>query len=324
MPDSTMRAACRDRYGSPDVLVVRDVPRPTPGPTDVLVAVRATTVAPGDYFLLLGRPYVVRLVYGLTRPNNPIVGIDFAGEVVAVGAEVTRFAPGDRVYGEVDGGAAAELCATPETRLARMPANLGYAEAASLPVAGITALQGLRAAGAAPGRRIAIVGASGAVGTLAVQIARARGAEVTAVCGAASAETARALGADRVVDYATTDYTAEPARYDAVFDLAGDKPLAAIGRALAPDGVLVGATGSGGDWFGPLPRIAGGFLTLGKRRFLPLTAKATVEDLDELRALVEAGTVRPVIDRRFALPEIADAYRAYGAGHARGRTVVTV
>ncbi|MFN7142721.1 MAG: NAD(P)-dependent alcohol dehydrogenase [Myxococcota bacterium] len=321
----SMRAALRDQYGGPEVLSLREVPRPEPREDEVRIAVAATSVTAGDGFLLQGRPYVVRLVYGLARPKHPVVGLDVAGRVDAVGAKVTRFRPGDLVFGEAAGAAADFACAK-EARLAPAPTGIPLVDAATLPIAGCTALQGLRLGGTGPGTKVLIIGAAGGVGSVAVQVARALGAVPTAVCSTANVDRMRALGAADVLDYTTTDLTAGDARYDVVFDLVASHPLAAIRRLLAPEGVYVAGAGNGGDWVGPLPRIAQCVTTswFGKQRFVPLAAKVNAEDLETLRAWVASGAVRPAVDRRYALTDIVEAYRAQGAGHARGRSVVVV
>jgi NADPH:quinone reductase-like Zn-dependent oxidoreductase len=327
-PVTPMNAWVARGYGTPDVLELAQVPRPVMGDDDVLLRVRATSVAAGDGIILLGRPYLVRLAFGLRRPRVGIVGTDVSGVVEAVGARVTRFKVGDEVYGEALGrGATAELVAASADRLALKPASLDFAEAAALPVAGCTALQGLRDAGKVQaGQKVLVVGASGGVGCLAVQIAASMGAVVTAVCSAANADWLRGLGAHHVVDYAKTDFTQADERYDVILDMIGDRTIPECRRALTPGGTYISGAGKGGDWFGPMPRVFGMMLrSIGaSHRLVPLAARATAADLDALRLLVDAGTLRPVIDKRFTFDAVPDAYRAQAAGHARGRIVVAV
>lgn len=325
---TTMRAWIARGYGSPDLLELAQVPRPIVGKGDVLVRVRGTSVAAGDGIILLGRPYLVRLAFGLRRPRVGIVGTDVSGVVEQVGSGVTRFKVGDEVYGEALGrGATAELVAASADRLALKPAGIDFAEAAALPVAGCTALQGLRDAGKVQsGQKVLIVSASGGVGCLAVQIAAAMGAQVTAVCSAANADWIRALGAHHIVDYGKTDFTQADERYDLILDMIGDRTIAECRRALTPRGTYVSVAGKGGDWFGPMPRVFGMMIRAigASHRLVPLAARATAADLEALRVMVDAGTLRPVIDKRFGFDAVPDAYRAQAAGHARGRIVVAV
>ncbi|MFE3459663.1 NAD(P)-dependent alcohol dehydrogenase [Nocardiopsis aegyptia] len=324
-----MKAIAQSRYGEPqDVLDLRDVDRPEPGDHEVLVRVHASSVNPADRFELLGLPYVLRLAFGLTRPKAPIRGKDVAGTVEAVGARVTRWQRGTQVFGELSAGAYAEFVVAGEDELAPAPTGVGPAEAASVPVAGVAALQGLRdAGGVRSGHRVLVNGASGGVGTFAVQIAKALGAHVTGVCSGANLELVTSIGADEVVDYTRHDFTRSGERYDVVFDLVGSHAPTAYRRALRRDGVYVSASGMpGGALLGPLPYLLRVALTSlrGGPRMKPFAAKRSPDDLAVLAGMIESGQVRPVIDRTYALTETATALARQGKGHARGKTVVTV
>ena len=315
-----MKAMVRDSFGGPDVLELREVERPRVAAGEVLVRVHASSVSIGDWFWLTGTPLVMRPVSGILRPRDPILGRDVAGVVEAVGADVTSLAVGDEVYGEISGGAHAEYVAASEDALTRKPANLTFEQAAACPLAGVTALQGLRDSGRiAAGQHVLINGASGAVGTFAVQIAKAFGAEVTAVCSGRNAELVRSIGADDVIDYTTTDFTEGRERYDLIFDLAGSQPIGRCRRVLSPNGVYVASTSR----LTVLLRasltsmVAGGQVAV-------FAAKESKADLDALRDLIEQGAVTPVIDQRYQLGQVPEAYRSQGAGHARGRKVVSI
>ncbi|RKS05129.1 NADPH:quinone reductase-like Zn-dependent oxidoreductase [Nocardiopsis sp. Huas11] len=324
-----MKAITQSRYGEPhDVLELRDVDRPEPADHEVLVRVHASSVNPADRFELLGLPYVLRLLFGLARPKAAIRGKDVAGTVEAVGARVTRWRPGTAVFGELSAGAYAEFVVAGEDVLAAAPAGLGLAEAAAVPLAGVTALQGLRdAGGVRPGHRVLVNGASGGVGTFAVQIAKALGAHVTGVCSGPAVDLVTSIGADEVVDYTREDCTRSAARYDVVFDLVGSHPPAAYRRVLHRGGVYVAATGMpGGSLLGPLPFLLRVVLASlrGGPRMKPFAAKPGPDALAALAELIESGRVRPVIDRTYALADAAAALARQGQGHARGKTVVTV
>ncbi|MHC0430809.1 NAD(P)-dependent alcohol dehydrogenase [Streptomyces sp. O3] len=324
-----MKAIVQRGYGDPrDVLELRDVGRPEPGGREVLVRVHASSVNPADWIPLVGRPYVLRLGFGLTRPRSRVRGKDVAGTVEAVGPEVTRWRPGDAVFGELPAGAYAEYAVAAEDALAPKPASLGFPEAAAVPLAGVTALQGLRdAAGVRPGHRVLVNGASGGVGTFAVQIAKSLGAHVTGVCGASGQDLVRSLGADETVDYAAEDFTRGEASYDAVLDLVGSHPLSAYRRVLRRGGVCVVATGMpGGEFLGPLPYLLLAALSPARsgRRVKSFVAKPNSDDLTALAKLIEADEVRPVIERAYGFAQTATALAGQGEGHARGKTVVTV
>lgn len=320
-----MKAVVHDTYGSPDVLELRELEQPEPTDDEVLVRVRAASVNPADWYGLTGRPYVARALMGLRKPKSNEVGADVAGTVEAVGRNVTRFRPGDEVFGR--SGAFAELVCLGEA-VAPKPANLTFEEAASVPVAAITALQGLRDKGKLqPGQQVLINGASGGVGTFAVQIAKALGAEVTGVCSTRNVDLVRSLGADHVVDYTTEDFTRSDRRYDLLLDVAGSRSWRACKRVLAPQAILVivGAP-KGSRLLGPLGHIARVRVAAlqGSRTAAFFIAKLSSADLEVLRELLEAGKVTPVIDRRYDLSEVADAFRYLGEGHARGKIVITV
>ncbi len=324
-----MKAIVQDRYGPPDVLEYREVDRPAPGDHEVLVRIRAAAVNAADWHLMRGDPYVARLALGVRRPKVRIRGRDFAGTVEAVGRAVTGLRPGDEVYGEADAAFAEYVCA-PATAVDLKPANLTFEQAAAVPLAGNTALMGLRDLGRLrPGQSVLVNGASGGVGTFAVQIAKALGAEVTGVCSTRNAELVRSLGADHVVDYTREDFTRTGRTHDLVFDLVGNHSLAGFRRALAPGGTLVlsgGGLSEGGSLFGPM-----GLLVKGQAlsrfvgyRLLVLTAEPRRENLAALRELLESGQVTPVVDRSFPLAEAAEAIRYLEVEHARAKVVITV
>jgi NADPH:quinone reductase-like Zn-dependent oxidoreductase len=317
-----MTALTADRYGGVEVLDLREIEAPTPGPRDILVRVQAAAANPADLHLLAGQPFFVRFMgNGLFRPKHRVLGSDVAGHVEAVGSDVTRFRPGDAVYAnlsDVGRGAFAELVAAPERVWATKPQAIDFASAAAVPMAGVTALQGLRDhGGLAPGMRVLVNGASGGVGGFAVQIAKAHGAEVTGVASARNLEAVRALGADRVIDYARDDFTAAGDVYDLVFDTVADRTVEAYRRALAPEGAFV-TTG-----FLPalaMPRL--GRARAGGPRMTNMMSTPKAEDLDVLSELIEDGRVTPRIDRSFPLGEAADALRYLSEGRARGKVVI--
>jgi len=327
-----MKAIRQDRYGGPEVLELAEVPDPVPGPGEVLVRVRAASVNAADWHILRGDPYLARLVdrttFGRRGPRHPIPGRDVAGTVEALGPGVTRFSVGDAVVGEVGdrGGAFAELVAVGEGLLVAKPESLSWTEAAALPLAGNTALLLAGEARVHPGSTLLVLGASGGVGTFLVQIAAARGAEVTAVCSTRNVEQARALGAAHVVD--RTRDPLPDIRYDSVVDLAGGRGLGEVRRRTAPAGVLVlsgGGTSEGGSLVGPMGlMIAGGVVGLrGRPRIVIPTARAG-QNIAEIVALAAAGTVRPVIERTYALADVPEAIRHMEQEHTRGKLVVTI
>ena len=316
-----MKALTYQRYGTPDVLSWADAEQPAPGPQDVLLRVRAAALNHADLFILSGTPRIARLAFGMRRPKATILGRDVAGTVEAVGAEVTRFRPGDEVFGEVEQRGFAEYVTAPAAHLVAKPAAVSFADAATLPVAATTALQAARLARLGPGRSVLINGASGGVGTFAVQIARSLGATVTGVCSTRNAGLAGELGAERVIDYTREDLTAIPDRFDAIIDLAGSHGLRAMRRLLTPRGVYVASTGNGGPLLGPLPRLLG--VVLGGSRLRVLATKRDVDDLALLAGMVEQGEVTPVIERTYPLAEGAAALWHLEREHARGKIVLT-
>ena len=322
-----MRAAVQHRYGPPSVLEVREVGIPSPGRGDVLVRVRAASVHPGDYFVMTGEPYVVRLVFGLRRPRHGIPGRDLAGAVAAVGEGVTALRPGDEVFGWSTTGTLAEYACVPADHLVSVPANVSVVDAAAVPTSALTALQALRRiADVRPGQKVLVTGASGGVGSFAVQIAKALGAEVTGVCSAGNVELVRSLGADHLVDYTTTDFTCGEKRYDVILDNVEAQPLAAVRRALTSTGVLIPNSGRGGRWLGPLLRIVRARLLslFTRQRLRPFTSVEKREDLLALADLIATGQVMPVLDRTYPLDDAAGALRHVASGHTRGKVVVTV
>lgn len=322
-----MRAVLQHRYGSPSVLAVSAVARPLPGPDDVLVRVGAASVHPGDYFIMRGEPYMVRLVFGLRRPRHSIPGMDLAGVVAAVGKDVTALRPGDEVFGWDTAGALAEYACVPAKNLMSVPANVSVADAAAVPTSAMTALQALRdIANVRPGQTVLITGASGGVGSFAVQIAKAFGAQVTGVCSTRNVDLVRSLGADHVIDYTETDFTGTGRRYDVILDNVEAQPLAAARRGLMPTGTLIPNSGRGGRWLGPLGRIVKARLLSGltRQQLRPFTSVGKQADLLTLAGLLESGQVKPVIDRIYALDEAVAALRSVAAGHTRGKVVVTV
>ncbi len=325
--EAVMKAVVQRRYGPPEVLEYTDVGRPVVGDGDVLVGVRAASVHPGDYFVMTGVPSIVRLAFGLRRPRHPIPGRDLAGVVAAVGKDVTDLQPGDEVFGWSTTGTLAEYACVPADQLVRTPANLSAGQAAAVPTSGLTALQALRdIAHVQPGQAVLITGASGGVGTFAVQIAKALGAEVTGVCSTRNMELVRLVGADHVIDYTRTDFTRTGLRYDVTFDSVEAQSLSEVRRALTPTGTLIPISGRGGLWVGPLGRIvkARARSLFTRQTLRPFTSVGKRQDLLELAELLETGRLTPVIDRTYPLAEAAEALRYVGAGHTRGKVVVTV
>jgi len=323
MTTATMKAVVADRYGGPEVLEMREVATPAVGPGDVLVAVRATTLQPLDWHYVRGKPHFMRLESGLRTPKRTIHGADVAGVVAAVGAEVDDLAPGEEVFGWCDGGALAELVAVPRDHLERVPEGVSLDHAATIGVAAFTALQSVRDHGrVAAGDRVLVVGASSGVGHFAVQLSKAAGAHVTGVCSTRNLEMARGVGADDVIDRTTTDWAAGDERWDVIIQVAGDVPYATGRRVLAPGGRYVVA---GGNW----TRLATVFFRLlvrsrFDRRLVVCRADENATDLRVLRDMLETGTLRPVIDRRFPLADAAEALRYVEEGRASGKVVVTI
>ncbi len=323
-----MNAIVQPVYGSAEVLRFEEREQPAVAEGQVRVRVRAAGVCKGDVHLLTGKPYLLRLGFGLRRPKRHIAGQAMAGTVEAVGPGVTALKPGDEVYGQVPGGAFAEYVCAPADLFAPKPANLTFEQAAAVPVSGMTALQALRDVGQLqPGQKVLINGASGGVGTFAVQIAKALGAQVTAVCSTRHVDKVRSLGADRVIDYTREDFAKGGERYDVMLDLVGNLSLDDVRAVLQPKGVFVSSAGSpGGDWIGPITWmlkvvVAGMF---GSQKMTPMMSKPRQEDLLFLRSLIEAGKVTPVIERRYALRETPSALAHVAEGHSQGTTVISV
>ena len=324
-----MKAIVQDRYGSADVLEFRDIEDPVVGEDDVLVRVHAAGCGPDVWHLMTGMPYMARPAIGLRRPKVGVRGWDVAGTVEAVGANVTRFEPGDEVMGTADQGSFAELAITPADKLVPKPAGLSFEQAAALPISGITALRAVRDEGKVqPGQTVLVIGASGGVGSLAVQIAKGLGAKLTGVCSTSKVDLVRAIGADDVIDYTREDFANGSRRWDVIIDTAGRRPLSQLRRALTAKGTLVIVGGDGGGrWTGGFFRgmLRGPVVSLFVgQRLRGLATKVTQEDLVTVAELVEAGTVMPVIDRTYPLIEAPDAIRYLERGHAAGKVVITV
>ncbi|MHC4341186.1 MAG: NAD(P)-dependent alcohol dehydrogenase [Planctomycetota bacterium] len=313
-----MKAVVYQEYGSPEVLELREVDKPTLTEGDVRVRVHAASVGAGDWHLLTATWFAVRLYQGLFRPKRKILGHDVAGTVEAVGGKVTQFQPGDEVFGESNGaGAFAEYVCVPDHALVLKPASLTYEEAAAVPVSALTALQGLRDKGRIqPGQRVLINGASGGVGSFAVQIAKSFGAEVTGVCSTRKLEMVRSIGADQVIDYSQEDFTKGDRRYDLVLDNVGNRPLADCRRTLRPEGIYVAVSGA--------PTRSLWVAMTGGKRMVSFISQPNQKDLDFIKELLETGKVTPVIDRRYPLREVPMAMRYFGEGHVQGKVVITV
>ena len=323
-----MRAVVHDSFGSPDVLAIREIEKPTPADDEVLVRVRAASVNPVEWYGVAGRPWVGRPQMGFLKPKESRVGVDFAGMVEVVGKDVTQFQPGDEVFGGRSGAFAEYVCVRDEGAVVAKPANVTFEEAAAVPVAALTALQGLRDKGQVqPGHKVLINGASGGVGTFAVQIAKALGAEVTAVCSTRNVELVRSLGADHVIDYTRDDFTRSDRCYDLMLDVAGSRSWSECRRVLDPQAtlVIIGAP-KGTRLLGPLSHIVKVRLAAlrSSQKVVFFMAKVNKADMEVLQELLEDGKVTPVIDRRYELSEIADALRYLGEGHAQGKIVLTV
>lgn len=322
-----MKAIVYCDYGSPDVLEYEDVEKPLPGDDEVLVRVRAAALNPLDWHYMRGTPYVARIGMGLRKPKVTRLGVDFAGTVESIGRNVTQFRPGDQVFGGRSGALAEYVSVREDRAVVLKPANLTFEQAAAVPVAAITALQGLRDEGRLqPGQKVLINGASGGVGTFAVQIAKSLGADVTGVCSTRNVDMVRSIGADRVIDYTREDFTRTGQRYDLVLDNVGNHSLLECRRALNPAGRYVMVGGPSGRWIDPLLRAFNAFVL---SRFVPqdmgmFMAELRKKDLIILRDLMEAGKVTPVIDRRYRLSEVPAAIRYLEEGHARGKVVIVV
>ena len=319
-----MKAIVRDRYGSPDVLAVGDVDKPQVTDDTVLVRVHATSINAHDWHMLRGKPYIARLDEGIRRPKTAILGLDVAGIAEDVGRNVRHLKPGDRVFGSRSGAFAEYI--TGRT-MVRMPAGVTFEQAAAVPTAGQTALQGLRDHGRLEaGQRVLVNGAGGGVGGFAVQIAKALGAEVTAVTKPQSLEVVRSIGADEVIDHTNEDFTRRGRRYDLILDAGGNRSIASLRRAVTADGTLVLVAPAPGQWVGPLIRIAGAALTsrFSNHAVRFFIATPNKEDLTFLGELMEAGKLTPVIDRTYRFDDIPEAVRHVEDGQVQGKVVVTV
>jgi NADPH:quinone reductase-like Zn-dependent oxidoreductase len=325
-----MKAIVQDRYGGPDVLEFSDIDQPIPNDNQVLVQVQAAGLHRGDWHVMTGLPYLIRLVVpdlGLAKPKVPVRGMDLAGRVEAVGPNVTRFQPGDEVFGWAD-GAFAEYAAAPQDQLAPKPTNLTFEQAAAVPTSGFAALQGLRDSGEVqPGQQVLIIGAAGAVGLFAVQLAKTFGTQVTGVASTPQLELVRSVGADEVIDYTRDDVTNGTRRWDLILDTAGHRSLSQLRRALTSTGtlVIVGSEGRG-RWLGGFDRSLRAPLLarLVGQRLRMLASKPGQQDLQTLRELLEAGKLTPVIDRTYPLGDVPEAMRQLVEGHTRGKLVITV
>ena len=327
-PQQRMQAIVRHEYGSADVLRVEEIDRPTISADEVLIRVHAAGMDRGTWHLMAGMPYLFRLMGpGLRKPKNPVLGLDVAGTVVAVGSDVTRFKVGDEVFG-ISRGSFAEYAAAREDKLARKPANLTFEQAAVVAISGLTALQSLLDVGRLQaGQHVLIVGASGGVGSYAVQIAKASGAEVTGVCSTAKVDLVRSLGADHVIDYTRDDFAAGPQRYDLILDIGGNSPLPRLRRALAPSGTLVLVGGEDGDrWTGGMGRQlrAVALSPFVRQRLTMKTPREHYADLERLAQLIETGQLTPTIDKTYPLDKAPEAMRHLQAGQARGKIAIAV
>jgi NADPH:quinone reductase-like Zn-dependent oxidoreductase len=320
-----MKAIVQEGYGSPDTLKLREIEMPASSDDGVLVEVHAASVNALDWHLARGVPVFIPILETIGGPKHRVRGVDLAGRVTAVGRSVTRFKPGDEVLGGAD-GSFAEFTVTTEQRLAPKPAGITFEQAATLNIAGLTALKGLRdRAGVRAGQRVLINGAGGGVGTFAVQIAKWLGAHVTAVTRAGSVDLVRSIGADEVIDHGAEDFTSRPDRWDVIFDIGGNRPFGRCRRVMEPDGILVAIGGPTGRWLAPAGRLLKAVMLsplTRRRRVVPFAAKSDPGGLGTLAELVERGTITPVIERRFALSETAEAVRHLGTGHMRGKVVI--
>jgi NADPH:quinone reductase-like Zn-dependent oxidoreductase len=325
---ATMKAVVRRCYGPPEVLALEDIEKPVPAENEILVKVHAASINPADWHFIRGEPYIIRLDFGLGAPKNPRVGIDYAGTVAAVGSNVAKFKVGDEVFGGKNGALAEYLTATEDGNVALKPAGIGFEQAAAVNVAGLTALQTLRdRAALKPGQKVLINGASGGVGTFAVQIAKSLGAEVTGVCSTRNVELVRSLGADRVIDYTREDFTQGGHKYDVVMDNVANRGVLEVRRVLEPEGKLILIGGGGPDaspWIGAFKApikalVVSWFVDQDLAMFI---SHHSSEDLATLAGLIRSGAVKPVIDRVYPLAETADAMRYLETGRARGKVII--
>ncbi len=322
---TTMRSVTHHEYGSAAVVRVGQSARPAPGPGEVLLRVHAAGLDRGVWHTMTGTPYAGRLAFGLRRPKNPVLGLDVAGTVVVLGPGVTRFAVGDEAYG-FGQGTFAEYAVAREAKLARKPSNISFEQAAAVPVSAVTALQALDAGHVQPGQMVLIIGASGGVGTYAVQLAKALGAQVIGVCSNAKMDLVRSLGADHVIDYASEDFADGSRRYDLIIDIGGNPAIRRLRRALAPAGTVVMVGGEeGGSWTGSMDRQLRA-MTLSlfiRQRLTMVLTKQRASDLERLTDLIESGKVVPSVGRTYPLEQTPEAIRHLAAGHTRGKAVIT-
>src|SRR5271169_978854 len=325
--ETPMKAAVYKRYGPPDVVQITDVEKPVPKDNEVLIKVRAVSLNPLDWHFMRGTPYAVRVIAGLRKPKFPGLGVDVAGQVDALGGRVSQFKLGDEVFGSCKGAFAEYVCAS-ESALVMKPGNVTFEQAASVPVAAYTALQGLRDKGhIQAGQKVLVNGAAGGVGTFAVQIAKSFGAEVTGVSSTRNLDMVRSIGADRVIDYTQEDFTKSAQRYDLFFDCVGNHSLLASRSVLNPKGIYVGAGGTTDNWMirPLLGAISSLVLSLfGSQKLLMVLAKPSKQDLNFMREHMESGKITPVIDRLYNLNEVPEAIRYLEIGHARGKIIITL
>jgi NADPH:quinone reductase-like Zn-dependent oxidoreductase len=325
-PTPTMRAVVQDTYGPADVLRLAQIARPDVADNEVLLRVHAAGLDRGAWHLMTGTPYLIRLVSGLRRPRNPVLGTDVAGTVVSVGSAVTKFSVGDEVFG-FGRATFAEYAVAREGRLAPKPGNVSFEQAAVVPVSAATALQALDIGRCHSGQRVLVIGAAGGVGSYAVQLAKALGAEVTGVSSTAKLDLVRSLGADHVIDYKREDFADGPDKYDLILDIAGNPPLSRLRRALTPTGTVVIVGGEqGGSWTGSMDRPMRGLAMspFVRQRLTNFIAKQRASDLERLSSLIEAGTVKPSIDRTYSLDQVPEAMGYLEAGKARGKLGITM
>jgi NADPH:quinone reductase-like Zn-dependent oxidoreductase len=323
-----MEAVVRASYGEAEVLTLGTIARPTIGATDLLVRVHAAGLTRGDWHLMTGKPYLMRVMgFGFSRPANPVLGLEVAGTVVEVGAKVTRFKVGDEVFG-IGQGTFAEYTCAKEGKLAKKPVGLSFEQAAVLGISGVTAMQSVcDVAKVGAGQRVLVIGASGGVGTFVVQLCKSLGAQVTGVCSTAKVDLVRALGADQVLDYTQTDFAEQPERYDVIFDLGGSSPVARLKRALVPDGTVVFIGGENeGNWIGSMSRQMGAALTsmFSRQKCKLQMPNENAVDLERLAAFVDKGALTPALERSYRLAEVPDAMRHLVEGRVRGKIAIAI